>query len=267
MLAKCLFPAQILTRDLMWKRVTTKTRRLSCIIGASIKQTEREVFNYHATTYALRLTTTVPEVTIDSLLKYLAVGVPDAEKDTKRAMSELQTRNQDTQERTRYFMDKARVKEWLTSTDTNFLLVNGHGTDKEGLSAMSSACAVLASGFYKVKGYIPLVLFCGLHHEEGENATFLLRSLISQLLRSYPWDETSILDDIFKTRAAMCDKKQIEDCELPALVSFFETLIERLPEGWRTFILVDGITHYEDEVRKKATDNFLQDLLNTIDYL
>lgn len=178
--------------------------------------------------------------------------------------------NQD-QERAKHFMGHPRLKTWLTSSSSEFLLANGN-TKNDKLSPMSFSCGMLTTSLSSFGGAIPITFFCGMNCSMGtepkSGAELLMASLLSQLLAGYPWDHDEEGQDGFNFNALFRSDSysitSVKEWDLEALCSLFTDLLKSLQRDQIVFILIDGINFYEYGDRKDGTVFAIQELYELV---
>jgi len=129
---------------------------------------------------------------------------------------------------------------WLTSTTSSTLLVNGNGEHKK-ISPLSLITALLAQSLSQSD--VPVLhFFCGDNTSSGGGPSSLIRSLTAQLLTYYDFDLSAIRRS---RKGAPRTARQ--------LCTLFENLLTQLPDDALLFILIDGITYFENADRREET--------------
>lgn len=137
-------------------------------------------------------------------------------------------------------MKSQRMSTWLTSTTSSTLLVNGNGEHKK-ISPLSFITALLVQSL--AQSDIPVLhFFCGDNTSSSGGPSCLIRSLIAQLLIHYDFDLTAIRHS---RKGAPKTTRQ--------LCTLFESLLTQLPDDAVLFILIDGITYFENADRREDT--------------
>lgn len=171
-----------------------------------------------------------------------------AQIDVNRTLSAGQVFNLHEQERTEYLMVSSRFKQWLTSRQSEVLLVNGRAETSNRCSPISFACGLLVSSLGSFPSTITLNFFCALHTDSSDTETgakMMLASLLCQLLEQYQDFDLSFL--------AAGQKYDLQERDVDTLCSLFKTLLRQLPEGQLAFCMIDGISYYESRDRRDDT--------------
>ena len=151
------------------------------------------------------------------------------------------------QDRVKWMIQSRRLQDWLNSSESCTLLLNGNGDATDTFSPTTFLAAKLLDGLTHIEPIISLRYFCSLHmsSREGskEDATSLLKSLISQLL---------LLDTPYELNfISKADLEKIEHDDFPTLCSLFRKLIQHLPSPTFLFWIIDGINFYERSERRR----------------
>ncbi|CUS14985.1 unnamed protein product [Tuber aestivum] len=144
-------------------------------------------------------------------------------------------------DRANWIMKSQRMSQWLTSTTPSTLLINGNGEHKK-ISPLSFIAALLVQSL--TQSDVPvLYFFCGENtSSSGGGPSDLIRSLTAQLLTHYDFDLTTLRHTrkgTPKTTKQLC--------------TLFEGLLAQLPDDSLLFILIDGITYFENADRREET--------------
>ena len=214
---------------------------------------------------------------LSDLLKALAFdcAAETAAKDASVLLHIVSNLSVGSQDRAVTLIKSPAVQQWLTSTVSLPLLVNGQmysSEDEIRQSPLSYFCAKLADSIFPPRtssrpannrGVFAVEWFCGQHtdyydygpglsdydaHPPGMLSN-MLGQLIVQLL------ESSILPQLDHLSVIKNDPPLSELCNL------FILLVEALPRGSILFILIDGISYYEDEDRREECMEVLSMLM------
>jgi hypothetical protein len=132
---------------------------------------------------------------------------------------------------------------WLVKPKSRKLLV--HGDFKNGpnyIPPLSLLCATLTQVLRKRERYISLIFFCGSHVETDEGPVggrAMIRSIIAQLLRQHSFDLSLLGQEI--------DLERIKEGSMETLCALFSWLLKRVPKDITLVVLLDGISHYEND--------------------
>ena len=157
------------------------------------------------------------------------------------------------------------MQKWLTSTVSLPLIVNGHMFSSEGeirQSPLSYFCAKLINSILpsrtslqaaKNRGVFAVNWFCGQHTNFNDygpgmsdydaHPPGMLNNLLGQLIVQLL--ECTSLPQLDHLSVSSNDPPLSELCDL------FVLLVEALPRGSMLFIVIDGISYYEDEERRE----------------
>ncbi|RPA89390.1 hypothetical protein L873DRAFT_1722055 [Choiromyces venosus 120613-1] len=155
-------------------------------------------------------------------------------------------------DRANWIMKSQRMNTWRTCTTSSTLLINGNGEHKK-ISSLSFITALLVQSL--TQSDIPVLhFFCGDNSPTSSitgGPAGLMRSLTAQLLLThYDFDLTPIRH----SRSGTAPKSVKQLCTL------FNSLIAQLPTDASLFILIDGITYFENEDRRPETCLIVQRL-------
>lgn len=168
------------------------------------------------------------------LKKVLHIGLPMGEK---------------AQQRVEWLLTNKNVSHWLTSTKSQTILVNGHGSLKR-VTPMSIFCAMLAQSLNSTGSFIVLSHFCGLQmldrdSQDGkeQKTSGLLRSLLIQLLAQWKFSNITCLEHDFIEKL----KRTSPNWSSHRQRDLLHHLVSGLPKATPIFIIIDGTNYYEVE--------------------
>ena len=166
-----------------------------------------------------------------------------------------------SQDRVKWIMQTQQLREWLESSTSRTILINGNMPGNEVISPTTRLCAQLLRSLQDVSLIIPLHFFCSLHtlprHGIDDTATGLIKSFITQLLmQDLPWDLSFL-------KSAAIDRLGNGDLEIT--IDFFYRLIQQVPKTTFCFFVIDGITYYERSDKCQDFVRVVNSLLNIID--
>ena len=147
-------------------------------------------------------------------------------------------------------------RNWIINPGSAKLLVHGDFDAEQNISPFSVLCATVLQAFRMQRGAtISLVFFCGRHlaEDEYQGGAAMIRSLLAQLLRQFPFP--SIQPD------PKIPPPAIEDGNIDQLCRLFVVLIRQLPWNTTVFCLIDGINLYEAEEYLHSMDGVVLCLL------
>ena len=170
-----------------------------------------------------------------------------------------------SQDRAVALITSSVMQKWLTSTVSLPLIVNGHMFSSEGeirQSPLSYFCAKLINSILpsrtslqaaKNRGVFAVNWFCGQHTNFNDygpgmsdydaHPPGMLNNLLGQLIVQLL--ECTSLTQFDHLSVSSNDPRLSELCDL------FVLLVEALPRGSMLFIVIDGISYYEDEERRE----------------
>ena len=214
---------------------------------------------------------------LDNLLKILNVDsgeVDTAAEDASSILRIISSLSSGSQDRAVALIKSPTMQTWLTSAVSLPLLVNGHMFSAEGetrQSPLSYFCAKLVDSIFPRntssqtrtdRSVFAVRWFCGQHtnmYDYGPGMTDydahppgmlnnMLAQLVTQILECPFLPQ---LEDLSLTRH---DPQFIELCSL------FNLLVRALPRGSILFVVIDGISYYEDEERREECMEVLSTL-------
>ena len=140
-------------------------------------------------------------------------------------------------DRANWIMNSQRMCTWLTCTTSSTLLVNGNGEHKK-ISPLSLITALLVQSL--TKSDVPVLhFFCGHNTSSPAGPSCLISSLTAQLLTHYDFN-----------LATMQHPRKSAPKTTRELCTLFEDLLAQLPDDALLFILIDGITYFENADRR-----------------
>ena len=146
-------------------------------------------------------------------------------------------------------------RDWFLDSNSTKLLIHGDFDTMDDVSPFSVLCATLHHAFRSTQGVIGLVFFCGCHiiRDEYFGGAVMIRSLIAQLLRQFPF---AAIEGDFGSVIDLDNTNQ--------LCHYFIQLIRRLPSNMTVFCLIDGIKEYEREDYLHGMDDVIYSLLDLV---
>jgi hypothetical protein len=145
-------------------------------------------------------------------------------------------------------MKSPSLRNWLVSTTSSTLLINGSCPSTRARSPITFFCARLIDSLSSKdnENFLVLHFFCGQHISSvtDPNATPLgmMNSLLAQLLLLYPDFEISHQD-----------LTSISPNTLDSVIQLFKKLVAQLEPSMMVFCIIDGISLYEDAARLADT--------------
>ena len=214
---------------------------------------------------------------LDDLLKTLNVDSGDvdtAAEDASSIMRIISSLSSGSQDRAVALIMSPTMQTWLTSAVSLPLLVNGHMFSTEGetrQSPLSYFCAKLVDGIVPRntssqtrtnRTVFAVRWFCGQHtnmYDYGPGMTDydahppgMLNNMLAQLI-------TQLLECPFLPQLEDLSLTT-QDPQLVELCSLFNLLVRALPRGSILFVVIDGISYYEDEERREECMEVLSTL-------
>ncbi|KAI5920705.1 hypothetical protein F4810DRAFT_723127 [Camillea tinctor] len=167
-----------------------------------------------------------------------------------------------------YFEDRHRAEqvvgtrvfgEWIINPGSAKLLIHGDFGPTHKISPLSVMCATITQAFRMSPRIISLVFFCGCHliWDEYRGTVTMIRSLVAQLLRQFPFFNIE-LDPQISIQA-------IENGSIEHLCNLFVHLVRLLPPGGTVFCVIDGINEYEHDEYLYSMGDVVLALVDLVD--
>jgi hypothetical protein len=206
--------------------------------------------------YAMRLTQEVtsklaiaavppPVITVDQLEQLLQVNVDFASRDAERSLREGNQLRTIDQQRAAWLMSNPKFQSWFKSGLSDMLVIDGMG-EITPVSPMSYFCSLMSQELRQIINAVPLSFFCGLHRggDYMSDATAIMRSLITQLLAN-PFLRQNINLNFMSFDAIL----GVQQFRLDFLCELFRRIIGSLTISTAIFVIIDGISWFETELR------------------
>ncbi|CAI7583679.1 unnamed protein product [Penicillium glandicola] len=142
------------------------------------------------------------------------------------------------QDRIFAIINSTKLKSWMMAAHSSALFINCNSSSSEKISSFTLAKLIESVVSYESDHTIALSFFCGAHRsrEDPDRGVFgLMRSLISQLLITYPEFDVQTLGQI----------PHIQPGDVNALCQMFYRLVHQLPSDIVVFCIIDSITTFE----------------------
>lgn len=168
----------------------------------------------------------------------------------------------ENQNRSKWLMSDRKIGHWLRSSRSRKLQINGNSTF-DRVSPISFFCGLLIQSLKPVDSIVILSYFCGLTDPKGSNArpqrsgsSGLLRSLLTQLIKQWKFGKIKCLtkEDLEQL------KRSGPELSLRDEMLVFRKLVAALPESQPLFIIVDGISYYEEGEYKTETKGIVSEV-------
>ncbi|KAH0558874.1 hypothetical protein GP486_004493 [Trichoglossum hirsutum] len=166
------------------------------------------------------------------------------------------------QDRAEYIMRSATLKTWITSPDSQPLILNGNA-EYEVISCVSFVSAMLVRALQDVCGESIMVVshFCALHRKEEDvhaGPVGMAGSLVGQLLVQYRGFDFS-----FYRRSQNASLADGDPCALTTLLT---ELIRQLPPKTAFFCVIDSVSSYEGSNLRHDTCKIVKELLQLTEH-
>lgn len=186
----------------------------------------------------------IPTLSDLDLMRILDVDPRSWTDDLSFVLRQASRMSADSQARARWLMKTPLFQRWLGSASSALVLAVG-ALRLEKVSPMSVLTSTIALSLIEMPNTVVLHFFCGAHLDaDAEDSLVgprgMLRSLIAQFLIAYRAP--------LPVLSAMGSQDFIHDCynrTLPALCEVFRLLVEGGPQDTTIFVLIDGISWYE----------------------
>ena len=188
-------------------------------------------------------------MTIEELLWILGVDLEYLIRETERILRQSNSLRAKGLGKARWLLTTAQFKNWLGQSSSGTLLVDGYCRD-DGIgriSPLSVLCASLATTLAQTGSSIVLHFFCSSHTRVEQDViggpSGLVRSLITQLLL-YPDSPDVELDPLEENLY-----NAVSQCDVPALVYLFGSIVGNMDESKTIVCIIDGISDFETPLR------------------
>ncbi|KAL8731685.1 MAG: hypothetical protein Q9166_003266 [cf. Caloplaca sp. 2 TL-2023] len=210
-------------------------------------QTKAELVDIKRTITPKPLQKTGPS--IRKVIQLMRTSPDLAIQDMEEVLREAQTFPANLQTQASEFMGSQKLQQWLTTPYSCALLAHG-STGDEKISALSFVASLLVQSLRAGEDVVPLYFYCGLHtdhyHDSHANAVGMVRNLTVQLLRMEHHDfDLEFIDRRFI--------QALENGNLEAICNVFEGLTQQLPPATTLFLIIDGMSFYENKDRLEGT--------------
>jgi hypothetical protein len=162
--------------------------------------------------------------------------------------------------RAQQMLNTTHFQTWLLIPSSARLLVHGDFDSTTRTSPFTVLCATMTYGFRNPPELISLAFFCGYHlfGDKYKGGLAMIRSLIAQLLRQYPYATI-----IPSPELHMYD---IGSASIGQLCRLFDYIIGSLPSGTTVFCLIDGIDEYERDDYLHTMDQVVLALMDLVSH-
>ena len=188
---------------------------------------------------------------VQQVVRILASNPDVASQDQQYILQEGELFSTNLQTQASAFMGSPKLQDWLTSTTSSCLFAQVDSGDDNPISALSFVSSLLYQTLQASEQTLPLHYVCGLHTDHYRDAfpgaQGMLQSLLVQLLVRSEYENFS-LDFVDRTLF-----QRLENADLVALCTFFEALVDQLPQSTILFVIVDGVSFYETQDRVQGT--------------
>jgi hypothetical protein len=192
-----------------------------------------------------RLTQQTISMTTEELLWTLGVDLAYLIRETEHILRQSNSLRPKGLGKARWLLTTAQFKNWLSQPFSGILLVDGYCKD-DGIgkiSPLSVLCASLATTLVQTDSNIILRFFCSSHTRAEQDMiggpSGLIRCLITQLLL-YP-----DLPDIYLDPLEQDLYDAVSQCNVPALVFLFGSIVGKMDESKTIICIIDGISDFE----------------------
>ncbi|KAK7963557.1 hypothetical protein PG988_010531 [Apiospora saccharicola] len=187
---------------------------------------------------------TNPALTELDLMHILNVVPQSWTDDLAFVLRQASRMDTDSKARARWLMKTRHFQDWFKAPHSALLLAVG-AVRLEKVSPMSVLTSSIALNLLELPSTVVLHFFCGKHMDTDADDNLsgplgMLRCLIAQLVLAY---ETPL-----PNLNSMGPPEFVRDCysrTLEALCEVFRRLVEQISQGVTIFVLVDGVSWYE----------------------
>ena len=198
-------------------------------------------------------------------------------KDASNLLHIVGNLSSSSQDRAVALITSSVMQKWLTSTESLPLIVNGQMFSSEGetrQSPLSYFCAKVIDSILpprtssqkpKTRAVFAVRWFCGQHtnlYDYGPGVTDydahppgMMSNMLAQLI-------VQLLECSFLPQLQHLSLPE-NDLQLSEMCNIFKSLVGALPRGSILFIVIDGISYYEDEERRDECMEVLSTLTET----
>jgi hypothetical protein len=166
------------------------------------------------------------------------------------------------QDRAEYIMCSPSLRTWITSPDSQPLILNGN-VENEVISCVSFVSAMLVRTLQDIGGESVMVVshFCALHRREKEGhvgPSGMVGSLIGQLLAQHRGFDFS-----FYRRS---QNAKLADGDTRTLTDILTELIRQLPVKTALFCIIDSVSSYEGSDLRRDTCEVVEALFQLTEH-
>ena len=180
-----------------------------------------------------------------------------SQNDLANSLRGLNSLSRPEQDRAVWTMKSSLLRNWLLSTTSSALLINGSAPLTRAKSPITFVCARLIDSLQLNETFLVLHFFCGQHlsaaTDPNADAFGMMNSLLAQLLILYPDFEISHQD-----------LTDVQSGTMDSVLALFEKLVAQLPATVFVFVIVDGISLYEDIARLAETRTVMERLMRLV---
>lgn len=190
---------------------------------------------------------------------WLRVGIPNIdEADLQKVLNRAADIDFSDRGRAQQMISTQHFRHWMLTHNSAKLLVHGDFENTSRTSPFSILAATVTQGFRSSPGIINLVFFCGQHllDEEHHGGKAMIRSLIAQLLRQYPFPAIAPPSGM--------SMEDIHSANIKQLCTLFTFLIQQLSPQTTIFCLIDSINEYEREEYIHGMDDVIYAMLGLV---
>ncbi|KAJ5402762.1 uncharacterized protein N7487_008658 [Penicillium crustosum] len=159
-------------------------------------------------------------------------------KDVATCLGDVWKLPRDAQDRIIAIIQSSKLQTWISTNKLTVIFINSNARSNETLCSFIPANLIDSVEALKINNVFTISFFCGMHSRSDDlnsGVTSLMKSLIGQLLMSYPDFGLQAVREI-----SQGDRESID-----VLCQIFHRLILQLPSDVILFCLIDAITIYE----------------------
>jgi len=201
-----------------------------------------------------------PVITVNQLQQLLQVNTDFTVRDAERSLREGNQLRPSDQQRAAWLMSNSKFQSWFKSGLSDMLVIDGMG-EMIPVSPMSYFCSLLSQELSQITNAVPLSFFCGLHRvgDYMSDATAIMRSLITQLVAN-PYVRQNINLNFMSFDAVL----GVQQLRLDFLCELFRRIIGSLTLNTAIFIIIDGVSWFETEPRRRELSSVMLSLRDLV---
>jgi hypothetical protein len=164
-------------------------------------------------------------------------------QDLKETMRQRSVFSAIEKSRVSWLVDNKRLRNWITSPTSDLFLINGNETRHQRTSPVSVYCGMLSRALKSQEPRVVLYWYCGLNMTD--DIAGMLRNLIGQLLDLIEANKSPLkaVKKVWYAGFVLDDQSM--------LWNLFRKLVKQQLKSASVFCVLDGVSFYEDPVRRQ----------------